>query len=122
MSSGGTMPASIGMMMLGRLIMTLVGQTSTWNGNRSASRCRMSRITAPVGDVTTPITRAAISAALLRSPVATKLLENSSALDEAHEAEIAEDGSRLPLAARGWIIFGVSLALWALIFWALSIL
>jgi hypothetical protein len=31
MSGGGTMSASMGMMMLGRLIMTLVGQTSTWN-------------------------------------------------------------------------------------------
>ena len=35
---------------------TRTGQTSTWRGNRSASRCRMSRMTAPVGEVTTPIT------------------------------------------------------------------
>jgi len=70
----------------------------------------------------TPIPRAAVSAALLRSPVATKLLESSSALDEAHEAEILDHGERLPLAARGWIILGVSLTLWALILWAVGIL
>jgi hypothetical protein len=33
------------------------GQTMTWLGQRSASRWRMSRITAPVGEVTTPIVR-----------------------------------------------------------------
>ena len=35
---------------------TLTGQSNTRRGKRSASRCRMSRITAPLGDVTTPIT------------------------------------------------------------------
>ena len=35
---------------------TVTGQTSTGRGNRSRSRCRMSRITAPDGEVTTPIT------------------------------------------------------------------
>ena len=35
---------------------TVTGQSSTFRGNRSLKRCRMSRITAPVGDVTTPIT------------------------------------------------------------------
>ena len=34
---------------------TRTGQTRTWRGKRSSSRCRMSRITAPVGEVTTPI-------------------------------------------------------------------
>jgi hypothetical protein len=70
-----------------------------------------------------PIPRAAISAALLRSPVATKLLvESSLAVDEAHEAEILDHGEALPLATRGWIILGVSLTLWALILWAVGIL
>ena len=35
---------------------TTTGQTTTWHGQRSAKRWRMSRITAPVGLVTTPIT------------------------------------------------------------------
>ena len=35
---------------------TRTGQTMTWDGKRSSRRCRMSRITAPVGDVTTPMT------------------------------------------------------------------
>ena len=36
---------------------TFTGQTSTWLGQRSARRWRISRITAPVGDVTTPMVR-----------------------------------------------------------------
>jgi len=36
---------------------TRTGQTMTWLGKRSSSRCRMSRITAPVGEVTTPMMR-----------------------------------------------------------------
>ena len=36
---------------------TRTGQTSTCSGKRSEMRWRMSRITAPVGEVTTPITR-----------------------------------------------------------------
>ena len=35
---------------------TATGQTNTLRGNRSRNRCKISRITAPVGDVTTPIT------------------------------------------------------------------
>ena len=35
---------------------TLTGHTNTRRGKRSCKRCRMSRITAPVGEVTTPIT------------------------------------------------------------------
>ena len=42
---------------------TCTGQTSTRRGKRSASRCRMSRITAPVGEVMTPITSAGTAAA-----------------------------------------------------------
>jgi hypothetical protein len=34
---------------------TFTGHTSTRRGKRSASRCRISRITAPVGEVTMPI-------------------------------------------------------------------
>ena len=36
---------------------TRTGQTRTRRGKRSLKRCSMSRITAPVGEVTTPITR-----------------------------------------------------------------
>ena len=36
---------------------TRTGQTRTWQGKRSSRRCRMSRMTAPVGEVTTPMTR-----------------------------------------------------------------
>ncbi len=36
---------------------TRTGQSSTRVGKRSARRCRMSRMTAPVGEVTTPMTR-----------------------------------------------------------------
>jgi exodeoxyribonuclease VII large subunit len=32
------------------------GQISTWRANRSRRRCRISRITAPEGEVTTPMT------------------------------------------------------------------
>ena len=35
---------------------TATGQISTLRGNRSRRRCRISRITAPEGEVTTPIT------------------------------------------------------------------
>ncbi len=35
---------------------TATGQSRTWRGKRSARRCRMSRMTAPVGEVTTPMT------------------------------------------------------------------
>ena len=35
---------------------TATGQTKTLRGNLSRNRCKISRITAPVGDVTTPIT------------------------------------------------------------------
>ena len=34
---------------------TATGQTSTLRGKRSRSRCRMSRITAPEGEVITPM-------------------------------------------------------------------
>ncbi len=36
---------------------TRTGHTSTWQGKRSSRRWRMSRITAPVGEVTTPMMR-----------------------------------------------------------------
>jgi adenylosuccinate synthase len=35
---------------------TATGQISTWRGKRSRKRCKISRITAPEGEVTTPIT------------------------------------------------------------------
>ena len=38
------------------LLWTVTGQMSTRRGNRSRRRCRMSRITAPEGEVTTPMT------------------------------------------------------------------
>ncbi len=48
---------------------TRTGQTSTWQGKRSSSRCRMSRITAPVGEVTTPMMRGRKGSGLLRACV-----------------------------------------------------
>jgi len=45
---------------------TTTGQTSTWTGQRSRMRWRMSRITAPVGLVMTPITRGMAGSARLR--------------------------------------------------------
>ena len=46
---------------------TATGQTSTRRGKRSARRCRMSRITAPDGEVTTPITSGRNGSGRLRS-------------------------------------------------------
>ncbi len=62
---------------------TFTGQTRTWRGKRSASRCRMSRMTAPVGDVTTPITsgrngRSCLRASSNRPSAASFFLRSSS--------------------------------------------
>ena len=46
---------------------TRTGQTSTWRGKRSARRCRMSRMTAPVGEVMTPITAGRCGRSCLRA-------------------------------------------------------
>jgi len=46
---------------------TATGHKSTRRGNRSARRCRMSRITAPEGEVTTPITSGRKGGAFFRS-------------------------------------------------------
>ena len=46
---------------------TRTGHTNTRRGKRSARRCRMSRITAPVGDVTTPITSGKNGSSCLRA-------------------------------------------------------
>ena len=72
-----------------------------------------------------PISKAAISAALLRAPVGGRALEPAPAA----EAGVLELGARdeidgeeeLSYATKGRIIVGVSIALWALILWALGI-
>ena len=46
---------------------TATGQTKTFRGKRSRRRCRISRITAPVGEVTTPITSGKKGKACLRA-------------------------------------------------------
>ena len=46
---------------------TFTGHTSTRRGKRSCSRCRMSRMTAPVGEVTTPITSGSQGSNCLRA-------------------------------------------------------
>ena len=46
---------------------TNTGQTITWVGKRSANLCKMSRMTAPVGDVTTPMVRGKDGSFFLRS-------------------------------------------------------
>ncbi len=46
---------------------TRTGHTNTRRGKRSSSRCRISRITAPVGEVTTPITLGKNGSSCLRS-------------------------------------------------------
>ena len=48
---------------------TGTGHRITWVGQRSSSRWRMSRITAPVGEVTTPITRGRNGSLRLRAGV-----------------------------------------------------
>ena len=46
---------------------TRTGHTTTWRGKRAASRCKMSRMTAPVGEVTTPITSGRNGSSCLRA-------------------------------------------------------
>ena len=46
---------------------TTTGQTMTRQGQRSAMRCRMSRITAPVGLVMTPMTAGKVGIGFLRA-------------------------------------------------------
>ena len=67
-----------------------------------------------------PISRAAISAALLRNPVAAPLLEAAQTQTDEPEAEVADD--RYPLGVRLRVILGVSFALWALILLAAGLL
>jgi hypothetical protein len=67
---------------------TATGQTSTWRGKRSARRCRMSRITAPDGEVTTPITSGRNGSSRLRVEIeqafgASFLRRSSSSLSSA---------------------------------------
>ena len=67
---------------------TSTGQSSTWRGKRSARRWRMSRITAPVGEVTTPMTRGSIGSGRLRAAsnrpsAASFCLRSSSSLSSA---------------------------------------
>ena len=61
---------------------TATGHKITWRGKRSLTRCRISRITAPVGDVTTPMTRGKNGMGSLRSwskrPSSIKRLRRSS--------------------------------------------
>ena len=77
-------------------------------------------------EFTTPISKAAISAALLRAPAAGSPVDPAPAA----ETEVLELGAgdeshgegKLPLATRGRIIVGVSIALWALILWTVGVL
>ncbi len=67
---------------------TGTGHSTTWRGNRSATRCNMSRITAPVGEVTTPITSGRngigfFRAASNRPSAARRLRRSSSSLSSA---------------------------------------
>jgi hypothetical protein len=64
-----------------------------------------------------PLAKAAISAALLRNPIAQSAPELQA---EANEAEFTDD--RYPLGVRLRVILGASIALWALILWAAGIL
>lgn len=69
-----------------------------------------------------PIPQAAISAALLRSPFILTTASATPALegDEVDEADVADD--RYPLGVRLRVILGASIALWALILWAVGVL
>jgi hypothetical protein len=67
-----------------------------------------------------PISRAAISAALLRNPIATPLLEGGERETDEPEAEVTDD--RYPLGVRLRVILGASFALWALILFAAGVL
>ena len=66
---------------------TFTGQTSTWRGKRSASRCKISRITAPVGEVMTPITvgqiRQQLLARLVEQPLGGEFL--AALLEQRHQ-------------------------------------
>ena len=75
----------------------------------------------------TPVSQAAVSAALLRNPIAPpegiseeRAWEKLGALCEVPEN--GRDRSALPIAARASIIVGASLVLWALILWGVGIL
>jgi hypothetical protein len=64
-----------------------------------------------------PLAKAAVSAALLRNPIAQSLPEFHAADDD---SEIAD--ARYPLGVRLRVILGASIALWALILWAVGII
>jgi len=63
-----------------------------------------------------PIPPAAISAALLRSPFETL----ADTVERDHERQVPDE--RYPLGVRLRVILGSSLALWALILWAIGVL
>ena len=74
-----------------------------------------------------PVSQAAVSAALLRNPIARpeeiseeRAWEKLGALCEVPEQERGRDA--LPIAAKASIIVGVSLVLWTLILWGVGIL
>jgi len=68
-----------------------------------------------------PITQAAISAALLRNPIAERLVAAAEGeADEVEEAEFRDD--RYSVGVRLRVIFGASILLWALILWGVGIL
>jgi hypothetical protein len=74
-----------------------------------------------------PVSQAAVSAALLRNPIARpgEMSEERAweKLGELCEVpENARDRTALPIAAKASIIIGASLALWALILWSVGIL
>jgi hypothetical protein len=75
----------------------------------------------------TPVSQAAVSAALLRNPIAPpegiseeRAWEKLGALCEVPEN--SRDRTALPMAAKASIIVGASLVLWALILWGVGIL
>lgn len=69
-----------------------------------------------------PLSQAAVSAALLRSPFTRPAPETASAVIENEDGapEIADD--RYPFGVRLRVILGASLLLWALILWAVGVI
>jgi hypothetical protein len=67
-----------------------------------------------------PISNAAISAALLRNPIAGPPLESAEMRADEAEEEFVDD--RYPLGVRLRVIIGASFALWALILFAAGVL
>lgn len=69
-----------------------------------------------------PIPKAAISAALLRNPVCAPAAAQTAEIDDVLELEEEAPSDQLSFATKLRVIFGASIALWAIILWAVGVI